>query len=759
MRLARVIVVVVLAALASVYVIAGAPIALAVLGVQVLYLLKVRTWWLLAVQAVLVYTATVAGGVSTGILGFLAGALLLTRAHRDTARVLAPFVVASAALIDAARGGATADATITVVLISLVVFGLTRLVERAGEMHAARLSLAAAAVATERLRLAAELNDGLGRSLEVIVEGGRRALAEPDGAAEALASVTATARAALTDARAASANYRATSLAPELVTARAMLDAAGIAVEVRVGHTEPLGPGGALLASVLREAVTDVVRRGSARLCVIETSEQGDEQGDEQGATETSGQRDRPASDRPGNDRPRNDRPGSTEASEQRDKPGNTVRLRVVDDGHRTADSPDFAGLPLEEAGGTLVAGLSPDGRFVVEATVLRGPSPAAVPGGEGTGDAGAPVSPAGGWRRRLLPRLTHESSYAVSVAVLAAVLVGFSVKALLQIPGALVIPATACLAVIVVMQLRSVDGRHMVALGVMAVLTYAPLPVFGPVWLGVAGFLAGPVLLAFPWRAAWPMTAVIVGGVAVAGMLFGLPAPVLANSTVSALVTGLVVYALLRLAQIVKELQAARESLARSAIVEERLRAARDLHDLLGHSLAAILLTGELARRLKCPPERIEEIVAMAESARADLRSVSGEQRELSLAAEVESARTVLSAAGIRVTVEPAELDLPAEVETVLGAVLREAVTNVLRHSEARHCAITMRAGESGLLLRVRNDGVRPGERRRGSSGIGNLTTRLAALDGRLTAHVDGDRFTLDACVPHRAPVPARIR
>nr|WP_185948945.1 histidine kinase [Microbispora sp. CL1-1] len=748
----RVIVVVVLAALASVYVIAGAPIALAVLGVQVLYLLKVRTWWLLAVQAVLVYTATVAGGVSTGILGFLAGALLLTRAHRDTARVLASFVVASAALIDAARGGATADATITVVLISLVVFGLTRLVERAGEMHAARLSLAAAAVATERLRLAAELNDGLGRSLEVIVEGGRRALAEPDGAAEALASVTATARAALTDARAASANYRATSLAPELVTARAMLDAAGIAVEVRVGHTEPLGPGGALLASVLREAVTDVVRRGSARLCVIETSEQGDEQG----ATEASEQRDKPGNTEASGQR---DKPGNTEASRQRDKPGNTVRLRVVDDGHRTADSPDFAGLPLEEAGGTLVAGLSPDGRFVVEATVLRGPSPAAVPGGEGTGDAGAPISPAGGWRRRLLPRLTHESSYAVSVAVLAAVLVGFSVKALLQIPGALVIPATACLAVIVVMQLRSVDGRHMVALGVMAVLTYAPLPVFGPVWLGVSGFLAGPVLLAFPWRAAWPMTAAIVGGVAVAGMLFGLPAPVLANSTVSTLVTGLVVYALLRLAQIVKELQAARESLARSAIVEERLRAARDLHDLLGHSLAAILLTCELARRLKSPPERIEEIVAMVEGARADLRSVSGEQRELSLAAEVESARTVLSAAGIRVTVEPAELDLPAEVETVLGAVLREAVTNVLRHSEARHCAITMRAGESGLLLRVRNDGVRPGERRRGSSGIGNLTTRLAALDGRLTAHVAGDRFTLDACVPHRAPVPARIR
>ncbi len=715
MRLARVIVVVVLAALASVYVVAGAPIALAVFGVQVLYLLTLRKWWLLAAQAVLVYTASVAGGVSTGILGFLAGSLLLTRAHRDTARVLAPLVVASAALIDVARGGATADATITVVLVSLVVFGLTRLVERAGEMHAARLSLAAAAVAAERLRLAAELNDGLGRSLEVIVEGGRRALAEPDGAAEVLASVTATARAALTDARAASANYRATSLAPELVTARAMLDAAGIAVEVRGGHTEPLGPGGALLASVLREAVTDVVRRGTARLCVIETSEQGDEQGD-------------------------------------------SVRLRVVDDGHRTAEGPDFDGLRLEEAGGTLTTGLSPSGRFVVEATLPRGPSIEAAPGETGAGDARAPDSPADRRRRRPLPKLAHDASYAVSVTVLAAVLVGFSVKALLQLSGALVIPAAACLAVIVVMQLRSVNGRHMAALTVMAVLTYAPIPVFGPVWLGAAGFLAGPVLLAFPWRVAWPTAAAIVASVAGAGMLFGLPAPVLANSTVSALVTGLVVYALLRLAQIVKELQAARESLARSAIVEERLRAARDLHDLLGHSLAAILLTCELARRLKCPQERVEEIVAMAEGARADLRSVSGEQRELSLAAEVESARTVLSAAGIRVTVEPVEPNLPAEVETVLGTVLREAVTNVLRHSEARHCAITMRTDESGLRLRVRNDGVSAGKTRRGSSGIGNLTTRLAALDGRLTSHVDGDRFTLDACVPHRAPLPARI-
>ncbi|MEO3871787.1 histidine kinase [Nonomuraea sp. B12E4] len=681
MFVARVIVVAVLAALSSVYVLAGAADAVLVFAVQCLYTLWSRKWWLLAAQAGLVYWVTLGSGASVVVLGFLAGSLLVTRLW-----ALAPGVVFSAVVIAYARGGdpvTTLDLTITTVVMTLVVLGLIRLVERVGELHATRLALAAAAVAEERLSIAAELSDGLGRGLAAIVTGARRSLAVPSRAGEVLGEVTATARRSLADARAAAASYRAMSLGPELTTARAMLDAAEIAVEVRAEHSEPLGPAGALLAAVLREAVTDVVGRGTARSCVIETRE-----------------------------------------------PSGTVRLRVTDDGRRTAEHDGLADLDdqVRAAGGTLERGLSDSGRYTVEAVL---PTPHALPAARPKAD--------------------------MSVLLLAAVLVGFSGKALIQIPPALLPPAAALLAVIVAMQLRSVHGRHMTALAVMAVLAYAPVPAFGPVWLGVQGFLAGPVLLAFRPAVAWPLAAAVVASTGLMAALYALPPAQWANVTLSTLVTGLVIYSLLRLAQLAKELRAAREGLARSAVVEERLRAARDLHDLLGHSLAAILLKCELARRL--PPERsraeLADVLNMAERAGHDLRSVSGEQHDLSLRAEASSARSVLRAARVEVTAELAHPPLPAEIETVLSAVLREAVTNVLRHSTARHCAISTAFSTAAdghtVRLRVRNDGARPGAARRGSSGLGNLATRLATLDGRLTTGVADGWFQLDARVAYR--------
>jgi signal transduction histidine kinase len=290
-----------------------------------------------------------------------------------------------------------------------------------------------------------------------------------------------------------------------------------------------------------------------------------------------------------------------------------------------------------------------------------------------------------------------------------------------------------------------------MLALALLALLVYLPIPVFGRAWLGAAGFLAGPILLAFPWGVAWPLVGCVMASVAVSAVLLGLPVPLTVNFTASTLVTGLVVYGLLKLAQLVRELQEARQALARAAVVEERLRAARDLHDLLGHSLAAILLKCELARRLDPVRARAElaDVLAMAEKAEGDLRVISGEQPAMSLAAEAESARSVLAAAGIQVELGLARAELSAEVENVLGTVLREAVTNVLRHSSARHCAITTVVEEGVVRLRVRNDGVRSAEGRPGSAGIGNLTTRLAALDGRLgTAREDG-WFELTAQAP----------
>lgn len=684
------------------YLLAGALVAVPVFALQLVQILpalrRFRGPVLLAVQAGVGFGGVLACGASVGMLGFMAGSLLLS-----PLRAFAPAVAVAAALIASVRYGdasATADATITMVLVALVIYGLTRLTERVDQLHAARPALVMAAVTDERLRIAAELNDGLGRGLAAIGAGGRLALAQPERMAEIVGEVTGTARRCLAEARAAAAGYRALSLTPEITTARAMLTASDVTAHIRVGHTEPLGPTGALLAAVLREAVTEVVRRGTATTCTIET-----------------------------------------------EMPGGGVRLRITNDGTRTAEDESLGDLPRQvaEAGGSLTTGLSPTGHFTVAVT---------LPG------AGPALS---------FPADDRRSS-ALSLALLAAVLTGFSAKALLRLPADLLLPAAACLAVIVFMQLRSVSGRHMRSLGVMALLTYAPVLAFGEVWLGVAGFLAGPVLLAFPMMLAWPLVVCVTASIAVIGVALGLEPATTVNSTVSTLVTGLVVYGLLRLARLVKEMQAVKEDLARSAVVEERLRAARDLHDLLGHSMAAILLKCELARRLDLERARVEidDVLAMVERAEIDMRSVSGKRHEMSLTVEAESARSILGAAGIEVAVELGHGPITAEVESVLSTVLREAVTNVLRHSAARHCTITSVSEQGGVRLRVRNDGVRSaggqagGQAggRQGSAGMGNLTTRLAALDGRLITTRDGHWFELEARVPAATgafSVPAR--
>lgn len=655
---AKLIVAVVFAGFASVYVVAGSPLAPAVFGVQVVFTRR-RSWWLIALQTALAYGSVLLFGSSVGILGFVGGSLLLTPLWP-----LALAVVASAALLG------PVDPVISMVLISLVVYGLTRMIDRIDEVTAARLSLAMTAAAEERLRIAAELNAGLGRALSAIADGARTGTPDVE-----------TARSSLADARAAAASYRAMSLAPELSTAKAMLTTAGVTVDVRVGHAEPLGPAGALLAAVLREAVMEIVRRRTATTCRIET------------LTE-----------------------------------GTAVRLRVSHDGARTAGDEDLGDLPeqVEAAGGTLTVELAGDASVTVEATL-----PSVRP----------PVQP------------SYDS--ALSMALLAAVSVGFSVKALLA-AGSLW-PA-ALLAVIVFMQLRSVEGRHPVALSIMAVLTFAPIPLFGQAWLGVAGFLAGPVLLAFPWAVALPLVALIVATVTVSGVLLAMPIPLTVNYAISTVVTGLVVYGLLKLAQLARELRESKDGLARAAVVEERLRAARDLHDLLGHTLAAILLKCELARRLDAERARkeLDDVLTMTERAMQDLRAVSGEHGELSLTAEADSARSLLSAAGIEVELDLGHDTLGRDVDTTLGIVLREAVTNVLRHSSARRCTVTTSVEDGVVRLSVRNDGVGSTTSRRGSSGIGNLTTRLAALDGRLAVSAEDGWFELTATVPTLAWAPA---
>jgi two-component system sensor histidine kinase DesK len=295
-------------------------------------------------------------------------------------------------------------------------------------------------------------------------------------------------------------------------------------------------------------------------------------------------------------------------------------------------------------------------------------------------------------------------------------------------------------------------------SLSVQTVVTYAPYVVLHQLWGGLAGPLAGAVLLLLPRPTAWfPFLAVVASMGPVASLKYH-TADWISYYIISTMVLGLVVFGLTRLSELVRELAAARIELARMAVVAERLRFARDLHDLLGYSLSSITLKSELAYRLvPGQPDRarkeLTEILQASRQALADVREVASSYREMSLASEASSAKSMLETAEIEAKVAINVGPLPRDLDTVLATTLREGVTNILRHSKVQHCSITAVLTDSSIRLEVANDGVTDQDDdalSRTGSGLGNLRTRLAAFDGTLTAGVTPDHwFHLTAEVP----------
>lgn len=223
---------------------------------------------------------------------------------------------------------------------------------------------------------------------------------------------------------------------------------------------------------------------------------------------------------------------------------------------------------------------------------------------------------------------------------------------------------------------------------------------------------------------------------------------------------------------------RADREEIARlAAIAEERLRIARDLHDVLGHSLSLITLKSELAGRLldQAPDRARAEIADVEQVARQALRevreAVSG-YRQASLAGEWTSARSLLEAAGVTLRPESGialDVPLPPAVEAVLGFALREGATNVVRHSRAHWCAVRVRQRADAVTLDVTNDGVSPRPDAPGASlgsaettsgtpspstatsnGLRGLRERVLALGGTWEAGAVGaDEFHLAISLP----------
>lgn len=200
----------------------------------------------------------------------------------------------------------------------------------------------------------------------------------------------------------------------------------------------------------------------------------------------------------------------------------------------------------------------------------------------------------------------------------------------------------------------------------------------------------------------------------------------------------------------VTREFHAGQEARARLAVSEERLRFARDLHDLLGHSLAVIALKSELAAKVgdRGPRRAIEEMRAVRELAAGSLKEVRAAVRgfrSLDLDEEILAMRAVLEAAGIRCAVE-ADLDgLSSERRTLIAWAIREGVTNILKHSTATRCLIKINEG----VLEIRNDGV-DGDLAPGGSGLLGLSERMASMGGSLSASATGTgEFLLRAALP----------
>jgi two-component system sensor histidine kinase DesK len=184
------------------------------------------------------------------------------------------------------------------------------------------------------------------------------------------------------------------------------------------------------------------------------------------------------------------------------------------------------------------------------------------------------------------------------------------------------------------------------------------------------------------------------------------------------------------------QKLGLAQEEIAHLAKVAERERIARDLHDVLGHTLSVVVLKSELAGKLmQQNPERaqkeIGEVEQIARKALADVREAIRGYRSEGLAAEIDRARRALDAAGVSLTCTTAPPNFRTAEETVVSLVVREAVTNIVRHAQASHCSIVFKQDEKMKWIVVEDNG-RGGMRYEGN-GLRGMRERVESLGGRI--------------------------
>jgi two-component system sensor histidine kinase DesK len=275
--------------------------------------------------------------------------------------------------------------------------------------------------------------------------------------------------------------------------------------------------------------------------------------------------------------------------------------------------------------------------------------------------------------------------------------------------------------------------------------------------WSGVLVYCGVAAGWTLRWRFLVPVLLALGVFMVVSGALIGYAWADLGFLSFLTVALGFTMLAFRRLIATVIELRTARAEVARLAISDERLRISRDVHDILGHSLSVIALKAQVARRLMhtdpdAAAQAIGDVETVARESLVEVRSMVTGYRQRSLADELQGARDVLDAAGIAFAVTRGSGVPPAPVDSLLAWTVREGVTNVLRHSRAHHCEISLSSSDTGFTVAIVDDGV-GGVANAGGSGLHGLRERVGAAGGRVDAGPgDGGGFRLQAFVPQAA-------
>ncbi len=299
-------------------------------------------------------------------------------------------------------------------------------------------------------------------------------------------------------------------------------------------------------------------------------------------------------------------------------------------------------------------------------------------------------------------------------------------------------------LVVFVVLYLRSywVRGRELV---LVAAMTLAMGLAFWPISLGAGAlFIYASAMIALLDSPKWAMRGVVTVAVItiLEAILLRRELWHAAWPVVFVLLVGGINIHYSQVGRANARLRLAQDEIEHMAKLAERERIARDLHDLLGHTLSLVVLKSELASKLaERDPERsreeIRDVERIAREALAEVRAAVSGYRTSGLEAEVQLARNTLSTAGVRLETDIAQRKLPPAQEAVLCLALREAVTNIVRHSGARNCRLIIGCTDAACTLSISDDG-RGGNAPFGS-GLSGMRERVDVLGGSLTRHGTG--------------------